>query len=77
MSAFEVERYIFTGTLVLSFLIKSAKWTVEEAIDLIALCKKLRTTLTTKHLTEMPGLTRSPTASQQPMAISQPDSKAA
>jgi hypothetical protein len=45
MSGFEVEGYIFTTTLVISFLIKAAKWIVEDSIWLVIQLKKLRATI--------------------------------
>jgi hypothetical protein len=68
MSAFEVEGYIFTGTLVLSYLIKSAKWIVEETLELVTQCKKLRTTMASKNVVEVAALNRSPAALQRAVA---------
>jgi len=45
MSGFEVEGYILSGTLVLTFLVKAAKWLLEELIAVVPIYKKLKATL--------------------------------
>ena len=77
MSGFEVEGYIFTGTLLVSYLIKSGKWIVEELIDLVLLWKKLRTTIKGPALTEIQAVNPSLVASQATPRSEHSDSRAA
>lgn len=44
MSGFEVEGYIFSGTLVLTFMVRAAKWILEELLSLVPIYKKLKAT---------------------------------
>jgi hypothetical protein len=73
MSALEFEGYILTGVLVISFLIKAAKWTIEELSELILAFKKFKTTI--KEPRE--ELNASPAPSQQRSLSERIDSKAA
>jgi len=45
MSGFEIEAYILSGTVVLEYLVKAAKWILEELISVVRIYKKLKANL--------------------------------
>lgn len=64
MTGFELEGYIFSGTLVATFLVKATKWILEELISIVPIYRKLKETIRGE---EKPA--------QQPSALDQSDSK--
>lgn len=54
MSGFEVEGYVLSGTLVLTFLVKAAKWILEELISVVPIYKTLKATLRDELPTQPP-----------------------